>query len=389
MASTRTSPRNHSKSKGVVSDKSTSLKETQTQLSHKASWDSNSVRVFLQLIANEISKGNQPFLVLSQAGYKSSRKFQRKTGKKHGLKQLKNKYMSLKKEWQAWTKLMDSSKGVSEIGFDYDTGLFQAPDEWWDKMESVSTCTNKFHICHLPVHFLLLHSTSIKFIYMKYNVYLFYTCTCLLINKACAKFRKKTLEHRDLMETVFMGTAATGKHHWTPGENLPEAATDSSDSVCSLGAQPFADPIPTGVQDVDSDSSLEHVPIEKAKRRKTPSTSVSKSKKATSGASVIAESMNRMTDVVRSKNQQVTVRHLTGNESLYTISECMHKLSSIPSLIGTPLFHFASTLMDNADYREVMMCQPDDDHLIGWLTQKQLQCTTSGPFANLFGGRRM
>ncbi|XP_028095039.1 uncharacterized protein LOC114295055 [Camellia sinensis] len=314
MASTRTSPRNHSKAKGVVSDKSTSLEETQTQLSHKASWDSNSVRVFLQLIANEISKENRPFLVLSQAGYKSlSRKFQRKTGKKHGLKQLKNKYMSLKKEWQAWTKLMDSSKGVSGIGFDYDTGLFQ-------------------------------------------------------INKVCAKFRKKTLEHRDLIETVFMGAAATGKHHWTPGENLPEAATDSSDSVRSLGAQPFADPIPTRVQDVDSDSSLEHVSIEKAKRRKTPSTSVSKSKKATSGASVIAESMNRMTDVVRSKNQQVTVRHLTGNESLYTISECMHKLSSIPSLIGTPLFHFASTLMDNVDYQEVMMCQLDDDHIIGWLT---------------------
>ncbi|GMP96645.1 hypothetical protein CsSME_00045187 [Camellia sinensis var. sinensis] len=346
MASTRTSPRNHSKSKAVVSDKSTSLEETQTQLSHKASWDSKSVRVFLQLIANEISKGNRSFLVLSQAGYKSlSRKFQRKTGKKHGLKQLKNKYVSLKKEWQAWLKLMDSSKGVSGIGFDYDTGLFQAPDEWWDKMES--------------------------------------------INKVCAKFRKKTLEHCDLLETVFIGAAATGKHHWTPGENIPEVTTDSSDSVRSLGAQPFADPIPTGVQDVDSDSSLEHVSIEKAKRRKTPSTSVSKSKKATSGASVIAESMNRMTDVVRSKNQQVTVRHLTGNEALYTISECMHKLSSIPSLIGTPLFHFASTLMDNADYREVMMCQPDDDHIIGWLTQKQLQCTTSGPFANLFGGRRM
>ncbi|GMP78986.1 hypothetical protein CsSME_00034709 [Camellia sinensis var. sinensis] len=123
--------------------------------------------------------------------------------------------------------------------------------------------------------------------------------------------------------------------------------------------------------------------------RKTPSTSVSKSKKATSRASVIAESMNNLTDVVRTKNQQVTVRHLTGNESLYAISECMHRLTSIPSLIGTSLFHFASTLMDNADYREVMMCQPDDESIIGWLTQKQLQCTASAPFANLFGARRM
>ncbi|GMQ03848.1 hypothetical protein CsSME_00049495 [Camellia sinensis var. sinensis] len=193
------------------------------------------------------------------------------------------------------------------------------------------------------------------------------------INKVCAKFRKKTSEHRDLMETVFIGASTTGKHHWTPREKLPEA-DDSSDSVHSLGAQPFADPIPARVQDVDSDSSLEHVPIENGKRRKTPSTSVSKSKKTTSGASVIAESINNLTDVVRTKNQQVTVRHLTGNESLYTISECIHRLTSIPSLIGTPLFHFASTLMDNADYREVMMCQPDDDHIIGWLTQKQLQC---------------
>ncbi|XP_028120806.1 uncharacterized protein LOC114318145 isoform X2 [Camellia sinensis] len=191
------------------------------------------------------------------------------------------------------------------------------------------------------------------------------------------------------METIFMGASATSKHHWTPREKLPEAADDSFDLVHSLGTQPFADSIPVGVQDVDSDSSLEHVPIKKGKRRKTPSTCVSKSKKATSGASVIAESMNNLIDVVRTKNQQVTVRHLTGNESLYTISECMHRLTSIPSLIGTPLFHFALTLMDNADYREVMMCQLDDDHIIGWLTQKQLQCTTSASFANLFGARRM
>ncbi|XP_028078453.1 uncharacterized protein LOC114280302 [Camellia sinensis] len=220
--------------------------------------------------------------------------------------------MSLKKEWQVWTKLMDSSQRVSGIGFDCDTGMFQAPEKWWNKMES--------------------------------------------INKVYAKFTKKTLEHRELMETVFIGASVTSKHHWTTGEKLAEAADESSDSVHSLGAQPFADPIPAGVQDVDSDSSLEHVLIEKGKRRKTPSSSVSKSKKATSGASVIAESMNNLTDVTRTKNQQVTVRHLTGNESLYTISECMHRLTSIPSLVRTPLFHFASTLMDKANLREVMMC---------------------------------
>ncbi|THG15969.1 hypothetical protein TEA_029928 [Camellia sinensis var. sinensis] len=135
--------------------------------------------------------------------------------------------------------------------------------------------------------------------------------------------------------------------------------------------------------------ALEHVPIEKGKKRKTPSSSVLKSKKATSGALVIAESINTLTNVVRTKNRQVMVRHLTGNESLFTILECMHRLTGITSLVGTPLFHFASTLMDNTDLREVMMCQPDDDSIIGWLTQKQLQCTALAPFANLFGARRM
>ncbi|GMP88008.1 hypothetical protein CsSME_00040155 [Camellia sinensis var. sinensis] len=68
MASTCTSSRTHSKSKGIVTDKSSSLEETHNQLSHKASWDSDLIRIFLQLIANEITKGNRPFLVLSQAG---------------------------------------------------------------------------------------------------------------------------------------------------------------------------------------------------------------------------------------------------------------------------------------------------------------------------------
>lgn len=77
--------------------------------------------------------------------------------------------------------------------------------------------------------------------------------------------------------------------------------------------------------------------------------------------------MNNLTNVVQSQNQQVIV---SGNESLFTISKCMQRLKSIPFLLGTPLFHFALALIDNADYWEVMMYQPDDDHIIGWLTQK-------------------
>ncbi|CAL5414507.1 unnamed protein product [Camellia sinensis] len=83
MASIRTSSRTQCKSKGIVTDKSSSFEETHNQFSHKALWNSDSIRVFLQLIANEITKGNRPFLVLSQAGYKSlARKFEKKKNRK-------------------------------------------------------------------------------------------------------------------------------------------------------------------------------------------------------------------------------------------------------------------------------------------------------------------
>ncbi|KAL7191429.1 hypothetical protein ACSBR2_023497 [Camellia fascicularis] len=202
-------------------------------------------------------------------------------------------------------KLMDRTKGITEIGFDAETSMFQASDELWDRME--------------------------------------------LINKSCVKFKNKTLEHWDLMEIVFTGAAATRKHHWTPGERTVEDNEGSSDLVQSLGMRPLADPIPSVGIDMEVDSSMEGVEPGAKRKRNTP-TSSGKSRKPTSGASTIADNMNNLTNVVRSQNQQVIVRHLTGNESLYTISECMEKLKSFPSLVGTLLFHFASSLMDNVDY---------------------------------------
>ncbi|KAL7214629.1 hypothetical protein ACSBR1_026925 [Camellia fascicularis] len=156
--------------------------------------------------------------------------------------------------------------------------------------------------------------------------------------------------------------------------------------------QPFADPIPSVSIDVEAELSMESIEPgvdAGAKRKRNTLLNSEKSWKPTSGAIAIADSMNNLTNVVWTQNQQLTIRHLTGNKSLYTISECMERLKSIPALVSTPLFHFASSLIDNADYREVMMCQLDDDHIIGWLTQKQLQSYVGAPFANLFGTRRV
>ncbi|KAI8007417.1 L10-interacting MYB domain-containing protein, partial [Camellia lanceoleosa] len=142
---------------------------------HKANWDWENSRIYLELVIKEIEAGNRPHMSINLNGYRSLAKtYEAATGLTHSMKQLKNKYNQLKAEWRAWSKLMDSRKGPTGIGFDQESGLINASDEWWATMEKV--------------------------------------------DKECCKFRTKRLEHEELMRRVFTGAAATGKHAWTPGE---------------------------------------------------------------------------------------------------------------------------------------------------------------------------
>lgn len=108
------------------------------------------------------------------------------------------------------------------------------------------------------------------------------------------------MEHRELMETVFIGASATGKNHWTPGERVVESAAISSGFVDRIGLRPFVDPIPACAADVDPNFSMEPVDT-MVKRKRTSSTSCANSKKAASGALIITESINNLTNVVRSQ----------------------------------------------------------------------------------------
>ena len=69
---------------------------------HKVVQDIESIRFFLELIADEILGANWPFMALSSAEYKSlEKKYEKKIGRKHDVKQLKNKYASMKRDWTA------------------------------------------------------------------------------------------------------------------------------------------------------------------------------------------------------------------------------------------------------------------------------------------------
>ncbi|KAL7222414.1 hypothetical protein ACSBR1_024165 [Camellia fascicularis] len=153
---------------------------------------------------------------------------------------------------------MDSSKGVTDIGFDRATELFTTSEEWWENLK--------------------------------------------LTNKLAYKLKTKPLEHEDLIREVFTGATATGKHHWTPSEQVADIADGESDSINSLRLQPFTEP---------------YRPV----RKKGGSTS-GKLKKISSGISVLADSFNHLSVIVRSQ-KHLAVRHGTGASQKYGIETYM------------------------------------------------------------------
>ncbi|KAL7251652.1 hypothetical protein ACSBR1_013491 [Camellia fascicularis] len=137
-------------------------------------------------------------------------------------------------------------------------------------------------------------------------------------NKIAYKFKMKPLEHEKLMREVFTGAIATGKHHWTPGEKAVDVGEGESDSVDFPGLVPFIEPyIPV----VNSPPNSPTVHLEEAdpgtKRKKGGSTS-GKSKKISSGASMLADSFNHLSKAVQAQ-KHLTVRHGTGVSQKYGI----------------------------------------------------------------------
>ncbi|GMP75072.1 hypothetical protein CsSME_00032288 [Camellia sinensis var. sinensis] len=104
MAATRSSPRTPSKHKGVGHLPTEGLPDY-IDLSHKATWDNVSTEIFLECAQEQILAGHRLGTTISVAGYKEiSVQFAQRTGRRHDMKQFKNKYLALKKEWQAWNK---------------------------------------------------------------------------------------------------------------------------------------------------------------------------------------------------------------------------------------------------------------------------------------------
>ncbi|KAI8529193.1 hypothetical protein RHMOL_Rhmol12G0205700 [Rhododendron molle] len=137
-------------------------------------WDSHMTRLFLQLAIKEIEAEGRGTTQLSNNALRNiSTEITARTGVVVNLKQCKNRYGVLKRDWQAWILLGDTRRGATGMGWNPVTGTFTAPDHFWANL--------------------------------------------IAQNENVAKFRDRPMDHEDLMQRVFEEVTATGSLQCTPG----------------------------------------------------------------------------------------------------------------------------------------------------------------------------
>lgn len=150
---------------------------TSTEKKLKINWDEKITELYIKICVQEVRNGNRPTTHLNKKGWDNLHdKLKNLANKDFDKKQLKNKWDSLKKDWQIWRKLIGKETG---LGWNAMKRTVDATDEWWDaKLKEIPSAT---------------------------------------------KFREKGLLFAEELEIIFGDVVATGEQAWAPSSgSLPE-----------------------------------------------------------------------------------------------------------------------------------------------------------------------
>lgn len=104
----------------------------------KAHWDAFASKVLCEICRDEVLAGNRPTAALSPLGYKNlEEKFLAQTGRHYDRTKLKNRWDTLKTQYNLWKELKHAATG---LGFDVTEGLIVADDDWWKEKIAVQYC---------------------------------------------------------------------------------------------------------------------------------------------------------------------------------------------------------------------------------------------------------
>ncbi|XP_028768148.1 L10-interacting MYB domain-containing protein-like [Neltuma alba] len=167
----------------------------------KASWDIRATKVFINLCIEEVEKGGRKGTSLTKPAWSSLEdNFTAKTGRAYTKIQLKNKFDSLRKEWQLWDRLLRETG----LGWDAEKNTVSAPDDWWERK--------------------------------------------IVEVLGYEKFRERGLQFRAELTQLFGSVAATGPQSWAPSSmTLPSEGVPENDMEEGSGDSDEILMAPTGI----------------------------------------------------------------------------------------------------------------------------------------------
>ncbi|XP_028096055.1 uncharacterized protein LOC114295968 [Camellia sinensis] len=195
------------------------------------------------------------------------------------------------------------------------------------------------------------------------------------MNNRCVKFKTKPLEHLELIERMYSGTAATGKHAWTPTElRDDDAAVANVDDDSGIG--PLSASIPPHLghdtvkenvvdsslfNDTPPYSAVDRLANAKCRKRPTPS--------------IVASSMDNLVEAISKQRGELKItQHVPTGICENTVGNCLVRLMNTPRLEPSgQLFSFTCNIMDSPDNHDLMMALLLD-YIIAWLKEKRA-CT--------------
>ncbi|XP_038874429.1 L10-interacting MYB domain-containing protein-like [Benincasa hispida] len=282
-------------------------KERQT----KAVWDDVTVDSFINVCVTETLNGHRPRGYFTKIGWRNVVKnFYERTGRNYGYKQLKNKWTTLKKDWQVWNDLIGNEK---EIGWDPLRQTIDATSQWWDHK-----------LKDLP---------------------------------EAAKFRAKGLQNVELLNILFKDVAVSGGA-WAPTPSQVVLRKATSDGIEDYNDDTTGD---TKFNNVESNTnevntSATYTQGSEKRRKKVDS-------KVGSPCRLFG-ALDRLCDVIEYRR-----RDLPGCSTL----EVMETLRGLPGIIeGDELYMKAADILIKRENREMFVALRKPAIQITWLKQKRV-----------------
>ncbi|KAK4276271.1 hypothetical protein QN277_019238 [Acacia crassicarpa] len=141
-------------------------------MSEKVSWDQKNTKVLIDLCIVQVQKGRRKTTSFNEDAWKEIVKnFVINTGKIYDKNQLKNKFQSLRGQWQCWNRLL----GETGVGWDYTKKTILADDDWWEKK--------------------------------------------IAEDSGYEKFRHEGMQFKEELAQLFSSTTAAGQYKWAPSSN--------------------------------------------------------------------------------------------------------------------------------------------------------------------------